>query len=235
MNRRPIVTWLLAALILIAMPATVAAQDKRNETSSQIAVKLVLENDFVRVNRYEGSTDASPDERLNDDAVLVRIATGKDLDPAGGNYGQPEIRFVPRGQSLQQAGFSAAETFLLVELKGHWDAEVKTCAAPLTCSRVIKAGTEEIGETRSLFTNGFISGFFHRLERGATLSSSYYSASGADRIVYVPLTDLKVNFGGRDEVLKTGQPYFSDAPEVETTAGDHSVSWVIVRIHTPKK
>jgi len=123
---------------------------------------------------------------------------------------------------------------VVIELKQHWEAEVRSCAEPAKCTRPISAEGSEIGETTSLFTNGFIMGYRHHLVAGATLTSSYFSSKGKDHLLLIPLADLKANFDGTSEELKRGQVYPSEATEIEVTAGEHAVSWIVIRVQTPK-
>jgi len=51
----------------------------------------------------------------------------------------------------------------------------------------------------------------------------------------VPFTDLKANFGGIEEALKAGQPYFSTATRAEVTGIDGEARWFVLRLNSPKK
>ena len=50
-----------------------------------------------------------------------------------------------------------------------------------------------------------------------------------------PFTNLQANFGGTPESFKTGQPYFTNASEVEVTGKGSGVRWLVVRMHAPGK
>lgn len=104
----------------------------------------------------------------------------------------------------------------------------------MKCSRPIRMGPNEIGETTSLFRNGFITAYRHRLVVRGTLTSTYYSTKGKDHLLLIPLTNLRTNFDGREENLKQGQAYTSDATEVEVNADLAEARWVVVRVETPK-
>jgi hypothetical protein len=95
-------------------------------------------------------------------------------------------------------------------------------------------GPNEIGETTSLFTNGFITAYQHRLVVRGTLTSTYYSTKGKDHLLLIPLTNLRANFDGTEENLKQGQAYTSDATEVEVNADLAKARWVVVRVETPE-
>jgi hypothetical protein len=96
-------------------------------------------------------------------------------------------------------------------------------------------GGSAVAWTTTLFSNGFVTAMRHKMVRGGTLSSSYYSAKGSDHILLIPITELQGNFGGLDEQLKAGQAYFTDATEVEITAKDAEARWIVIRLHAPGK
>ncbi len=189
----------------------ISVSSKAQNSTSQ----LVMEDAYARVTRY--SADPFDTGTLKFDAIVVPISAGA-------------ISFVKRGDKFVYDG-AGSKGVLLVELKKHWDAEIRPCSEPSVCVRPIKAGQQVIGETRSIFSNGFISAYAHRMERGGTLTSSYFTSKGSDHIVLIPLTALKVNFSGIDEELKAGTAYSSDSTEVEVTAEGQDVRWVVIRIH----
>ncbi|MGE5114525.1 MAG: hypothetical protein ACM3JB_27000 [Acidobacteriaceae bacterium] len=170
---------------------------------------------MVTVHRFDQSTGLGT-LPLKMDAVVVPLT------------GAPPS-FLERGSTFEFDP-STSGTTIVVELKKHWDAPIKQCAAPKTCARPIKAMGSVIGETTSLFGNGFVSLFAHRIDRGGSLTSSYFTTRGSDHIVLIPLTDLHVNFGGTEEDLKPGNAYTSDASEIEVTAANNLARWVVVRI-----
>lgn len=146
-----------------------------------------------------------------------------------------EVRFLARDTNLRilNSGDKPSQA-LVIELKQHWDAEVRTCVEPMTCSRPIRMGPNEIGETTSLFTNGFITAYRHRLVARGTLTSTYYSMKGKDHLLLIPWRNLRANFDGTEENLKQGQAYTSDATEVEVNADLAEARWVVVRVETPE-
>lgn len=151
------------------------------------------------------------------------------------NLKDGEARFLPVGNPphlVNSGGGTVA--VLIVELKQHWDAEMRVCSEPAKCTRPIRMGEYSIGETTSLFTNGFVTAYRHRLERGGTLSSSYFSTKGKDHLLLIALTDLHVSFDGNDETLKAGQAYASEATGIDVDAATAPVRWVVIRVETPK-
>jgi hypothetical protein len=96
-------------------------------------------------------------------------------------------------------------------------------------------GNEPIAWTTTLFTNGFVTAATHKLARGGTLTSSYYTSKGTDEILVVPFTDLDVSFGGNEESLKASQPFFSPGTEVEVNAKDDESRWFVLRLNIPAK
>jgi hypothetical protein len=145
-------------------------------------------------------------------------------------------RFVPKGSRLDESNATDDNAVeLLIELKRHWDAEMRPCSYPMKCARETRIGEEPIAWTTTLFTNGFVTASTHKVVRHGSLTSSYYTANGTDRILLIPFTDLNVNFGGIEEHLQAGQPYFSAATEVEVTAKEVESRWCVVRVNAPAK
>ena len=66
------------------------------------------------------------------------------------------------------------------------------------------------------------------------LDSSYYTAKGSDRILFIPFTAFHGNFGGIDEILRPGEPYFTKGVEVEVTAPDAETRWLVLRLNVPQ-
>ena len=93
-------------------------------------------------------------------------------------------------------------------------------------------GESTIGETTSLFTNGFVTAYRHRLDPRATLASSYFSTKGKDHLLLIALTDLHANFDGSDEALKVGQTYASEATEIDVDDGNSPAGWIVLRVET---
>ena len=194
----------------IAQPATVLPQ-------------LVLDNEFVRILRVTVPPGSEVELQGERDTVAVRLEG-------------ETVRFISKGDHLLESNSAEHETVdLLVEVKRHWEAEMRPCSAPMRCTRETLLGNEPIAWTTTLFTNGFVTASKHRVVRGGTLTSSYYSAKGADRVILVPFTSLDANFGGIQETLKAGQPYFSSATEVEVTGKDAESRWFVLRLNMPGK
>ncbi|MCI0349615.1 MAG: hypothetical protein L0Z53_09345, partial [Acidobacteriales bacterium] len=213
-----------------ARPVTTADEPTRH---------LVLENDTFRIYTIE----LEPGERTPlhhhrrdfvtialDDSDLMEKVPPRDSTVRSWRSG--EVIFTVGGLAHIQGNASASKAKLVeVEVKQHWDVAVKTCSEPRQCVHDIDLGLGVIAETTSLFTNGFVTAYRHRVVPGGSLTSSYYSAKGKDQIVLVALTDLQVSFGGISENLKKGQVYYSEATEVEANARETEVRWVVVRIH----
>ncbi len=184
--------------------------------------QLLLENDFVRVSRITIAPKGSITFAEKTDAVLLRISS-------------ESAEFMPKGKSVQETNATEVEAVdFLIGLKRHWDAEVLPCSFPKQCTRATQMGGEAIAWTTTLFTNGFITASTHKLVRGGTLTSSYYTAKGSDKILVVPFTKLTANFGGTEETLDAGEPYFGAGTEVEVAAHDAEPRWFVLRINVPK-
>jgi hypothetical protein len=191
--------------------ASAAAQTAGPQT------QLVLENEFVRVSRITIPPKGEFKVAESNDAVVVRL------------QGE-SAQFVPKGEPVTETNATDRdEVELLVELKKHWDVEMRPCSFPKTCTRETKMGQEPIAWTTTLFTNGFMTATMHKVVRGGTLTSSYYTAKGSDKIVLIPFTDVDVNFSGTEENLKPGQAYFGVGTEVEVTAGHAESRWFVLR------
>lgn len=218
----------VTVILLCGILTEIVLGQTGNAPAPKTPAELVLENDYVRVFRqsvHPGEVPVRADQSR--DAVIVRL-TG--VAPAT----EEPVTFVSRDSRRALAPASSPYSALVIELKKHWAAEVRPCAEPMVCSRKITAGGLEIGETKFLFTNGFLSAYRYHLVPGGTLDSSYYSSSGTNRILVVALTDLHINLGGIDETLLPGQVYFSDRTEAEVNAVGHEAAWVVVRLLTQK-
>ncbi len=111
---------------------------------------------------------------------------------------------------------------------------MKACSTPSNCTRPVRVGSIQVGETTTLISNGFVTVMRHRLGRGGTLQSSYYSAKGVDYVIIVPVTDIDASIGALNEHLLRGQPYFSGATEIEVSATEGEAIWVVIRLHEPE-
>jgi hypothetical protein len=192
------------------------------QMSSQ-APQVVLDNEFVRVVRVTASAVSTRAIDEKNDTVVVRLQ-------------DETARFVPKGSPFEGlSGTDSSAPELLIGIKRHWNAEMRPCAYPMKCTRETVVGNEPIAWTTTLFTNGFVTATTHKVGRGGTLTSSYYTAKGTDRIVFVPFTDIKASFGGIEEILKAGQPYFTAGTEVEVSATDAESRWFVLRLNTPAK
>jgi hypothetical protein len=206
---------LLATVLVLA--TSLAAQ------TTTPGSQLILDNEFVRILRVTVPAGGNVGFEEKDDAVVVRLP-----DEAA--------RFIPKGKRLDDINATSHDIIdLVVELKRHWEAEIRPCSYPMQCTRETRLGEQPIAWTTTLFTNGFITVSTHKVIPHGTLSSSYYTSKGSDRIVVIPFTNLDLNFGGIDESLKVGQPYFGPGTEVEVTAKDDESRWLVLRINSPGK
>jgi hypothetical protein len=155
--------------VLLLLTALAAAQSPEPQ--------LVLENDFVRVNRVTIPAKQEFSVPTKNDTVAVRLQ-------------DESARFIPKGDRVAETNTTDQDAVeLLVDLKRHWDAEVHPCSFPKTCTRETRMGTEPIAWTTTLFTNGFLTATTHKVVQGGTLTSSYYTSKGSDKIVLIPFTD----------------------------------------------
>jgi hypothetical protein len=96
------------------------------------------------------------------------------------------------------------------------------------------AAGQEMSSTTTVFTNGFTTAMRYDVVSHGSLDCSYYSAKGKDSVIFVALTDVKVQFDGVEEQLKSGQAYFSNASAVSVEGGEQGAKWVVVRLNKPK-
>lgn len=228
-------SWAGNVILLVAMLASAIAwqQPAPESTGSQLAA----ENAYYRATRIQLEPKSVIPVPPHGNDVVVILPGPDAVQLTSGPVAQPielkdgDVRFLDRKQhfTLQNAADTAVQV-LVVELRQHWDSEIRICSEFAKCSRAIRMGNLEIGETTSLFTNGFVTAYRHRLVSRGTLTSSYFSSRGKSHLLLIPLTDLRANFDGIDEELKGGQVYPSDAVEVEVTASDHEIRWIVIRV-----
>lgn len=217
------------------------AQNPTGSSDVQEAPKrqLIEENLFFSVFRVRLEANSQTDiQQHGKDVVVVGMTDGLAIRNAATHetvsLNKGDAKFVKRGNDVSVSNTrSTSGTLLFVELKHYWNPEVRVCSAA-NCSRPIKLGDIVIGETSSLFTNGFVTAYRHHLEPGGTLTSSYFSASGKDHLLLVAITDSKTNFDGTEETLSTGQTYATDAGTVEISTLKGSAEWIVLRMQTPK-
>jgi hypothetical protein len=215
-------------------------KESAGKPAHQAASQLVEENEYYRVFRADLVPDAmSSVDQHGRDAVIIALGEGLALTTRKASNPEKlkdgEARFLPRESAPQVVNVGdSLPQLLIVELKRHWDAEVRACSEPSTCTRAIRMGEASIGETTSLFSNGFVTVQRHRLDAGGTLDSSYFSSKGKDHLLLVAVTDLQANFGGTAETLLRGQTYSSDATELEVNAPKSEAKWIVIRLQTPK-
>jgi hypothetical protein len=240
--------WSVGFLFCLTLGAHVAAQTggatdvgaPTGKSVSDTESQIIEENQYFRVFRAElGAGAATPIEQHGRDTVLVALGDGLTLSAPKTAESiilkDGEAQFLSRGSGPRVANSAnSAVQLLVVELKQHWDAEVRACSEPTKCTRPVRMGELSIGETTSLFTNGFVTGYQHRLDRGGTLSSSYFTARGKDHILIIALTYLQVNLDGSDQELRAGETYGTEATAVEVNAVSAPARWVVIRVETPK-
>jgi hypothetical protein len=184
---------------------------------------LLIDNDLVRVSRITIPLSGDLNLKGKSDTVLVRLS-------------DETASFIPKGPVVQDKNSGQHDVVdLLVELKKHWNPPVHACAAPAQCTHETKIGQDTIAWSTTLFTNGFLTGISHKLVESGTLTSSYYSAKGSDKILVIPFTDLQANFGGQEEKLKAGEPYFTAGTDVEVAASSGESRWLVLRMNVPKE
>lgn len=216
------------------------ASSPTNKVQTENGSQLLEENPHFKVSRVAVASGSSANiDRHGHDGILVSLGIGLSLTqgkgPEARNLKDGEVWFLPLTLPAKVANSADGPTqILVVELKRHWDVEVRTCSEPSKCTRPVMIGEFAIGETTSIFTNGFISAYQHRLDAGGTLSSSYFSARGKDHLLLIALADLRADFDGTEERLKAGQVYASDATQVEVNAGSRPIRWVVIRMQVPK-
>lgn len=196
----------------ITVPAQIAPNDNSPDSSKAPVQRLLEENDFFRVINLElAAGQATTISDRGQDAIAVTLL-GKKLVTRDGqsNMTSPlpegEVRFVNRGNRMvvSNQGEGAAEV-VVAFLKHHFDAEVRPCAEPRRCTRPIQTSVSQIGESTLLLTSGFITAYRHRLDKGGTLASSYYSSTGKDHLLLIAISDIEANFDGQEERLSGGQ------------------------------
>ena len=215
------------------------------QTASSAAPEpqTILENEAYHVMRVDLDNErqiALP--QPGHDVIVVVLGDGVSLRTVAGGKAESlaygEVRFVDRNihGSLLHAGTSLAQV-LVVGLKQHWDAEIRPCTLPRTCSHPIRVGGQQIGQSESLFTNGFVTAYRDEISQGGTLNTSYYSKKGTHHLVLIALDDFRASFDGKEQELSRGQAFGSDADEVEIEADSkvsHPVEWIVIRLESGK-
>lgn len=215
----------------------VAEDQPASQTASE-GHELLEENNFFRISRWEVAAGQTASVVNKRDLVVVAQseveAKIKRPPEATTLMSQGEVRFVPRGEQLTiENPYTESAKILVAVLKNHWDAEIRECTEPKKCSHPIRTGPLEVGESTLLFTNGFLTAYRYRLDRGGTLDTSYYSSRAKDHLVLFALTDLDASFDGQEEQLKAGQVYATGAGQVEVNAVSSEARWVVLRMDVP--
>jgi hypothetical protein len=204
-----------------------------NEVLKPTGITTIEDNSDVRIIRFDVPADAikliSTSGR---DAVIVGLA---DVSLTSGSSKSEtlkagEVRFLEREKKYSATGLA-----IVIELKQHREPPVKYCEPLSKCTHqnFMTAG-QEVSSTTTVFTNGFTTAMRYDVVSHGSLDSSYYSAKGKDSVIFVPLTDVKVQFDGVEEQLKLGQAYFSNASAISVEGGEQGAKWVVVRLNKPK-
>lgn len=234
----PVLLLVMACSMLQNPNASKISPVFRASSKQTSTFDLVLENEYLRVYRETIPPHSESDVRQNgkNDFVEISLSTDDVPIPAGSQGAESEhfsssiVAFHPGGSPEKIANSGDQPSVrLIVEFKRHWDSPMRRCTAPRICVH----REDGISETESIFTNGFLTASRHWVTRGGTLSSSYYSAKGLNHILFVPLDPLQANFGGIDKQLPAGQPYFSDATQVDVTGEKGEARWIVLRLNTP--
>jgi acyl-homoserine lactone acylase PvdQ len=221
-----------------AQASSGAAQAATNDLPP--SAQLLENNEDFRVQRLDiQETTKVSLPQLSMDTVFVVLGDGLSLSTP--TLKEPEqladgdVRFLAKGKAPSFFHQNHNDSALVViGIKHHWDAEVTPCQAPKVCTHAIRADRSQIGQSTTLFTNGFLTAYRHRMDHGGTLSTSYYSSRGKHHLMFVALEDLHANFDGTDQDLKRGQVFGTDAADIEVDAGKRNIAWAVIRIEMPK-
>lgn len=228
---------LIIPVLLLISSLLVNAQQSSpkpdGEVQNSAGVTMIEDNLDVRILRLDVAGDVSKVLSTSGrDAIIVGLA---DVSLSSGpaqteSLKAGEARFLERDKK-----YSATGVAIVIELKQHRERPVKYCEPLSNCrhQNFIGAG-EEVSSTTTLFTNGFTTAMRYDVVSHGSLDSSFYSAKGKDSVIFVPLTDVKVQFDGVEEQLKSGQAYFSNAAAVSVEGGEKGAKWVVVRLNKPK-
>jgi hypothetical protein len=143
---------MLTSLVTNAAAQDQSTIDAKQQPSPGVSSLLLDENAYHSL--------AMIDLPVGTDTQIRQIKRDVVIAVVGGGAEQiatDEVRFLARDTDLRILNSSDKPSqALVIELKQHWDAEVRTSVEPMKCSRPIRMGKNEIGDTTSLFTNGFI-------------------------------------------------------------------------------
>jgi hypothetical protein len=169
----------LALLALLAVSAWAQIQSGvQPSPDTANSFQLLEDNESYRVERFDFDKDSRVSlTQHKNDFIVIALGEGLGLSSANDDHVEKladgDVRFLERSttETLLHQGTTVAQA-LVIGLKQHWDIDVRPCAEPKSCSRPIRAGGREIGQSESLFTNGFLTAYRHRMDRGGTLSTS---------------------------------------------------------------
>jgi hypothetical protein len=234
---------LVGFLLLSTAPAQVRTETPEPSSAAETrSVRLLEENKYYRASLLELPAGARDVGVPSSHEVVVIVITGDAIVFTSSENSVPvtlspgEVRFVKKGLHpvLANNAQNPAQV-IFAALQQSWGAEIRACAEPMKCTHPIQTGPTQIGQSTTLFTNGFITAYRHYLVKGGDLSSSYFSSNGVDHLLLVALTDLRANFDGVEEQLTAGQVYASEASQVEVNASSGDARWIVIRVQTPKK
>ncbi len=163
-------------------------------------------------------------------SVLLSASNHQTLDLLEGNM---QFLTAPTMVQVVNNGPVPAKV-IAIELLKRWNVPMKPCAPPLICARDITVGGMKIGESATFFTNGYVTAQWNGMNPGGSLDSTYFSPKGKDYMVFIALTDLDGNFGGKKQHLAAGSVFATEAKEVEIDAGKDEARWCVLRINDKK-
>jgi hypothetical protein len=191
--------------------------------------RVLFENKYFRASSLIVAKDTPQKIVPKQHALLIVPINEMNLSesttlPAG------SVLYVPQGSKwLSLASTSVPSKVVVVELLQNYD-DVQACAAPKQCTRPIRFGEGEVGETASLFRGGGLTVDRHRIVPGASLTSNYFTAHMQSHVLLVALTDVDASFGGDAQALTPGNVYFTDAEQADISAGRDETRWVAIRV-----
>ena len=205
---------------------------------------MVLDNEYVRVFYVEVPPHAETQYHQHDkdyifvtlgDASVDSVRVGE--KPVHLDLKDGDTRFT-KGGFAHKAVNQSDTVFknLTIELIQKVDPDLLLCNLDSACVRPIKLGDKAIGQSRKLFSNGFITATGNSLISGGSLSSSFFATSGLqEHILFMALTPLQLIVGTEKKKLNAGELWFGSIDELEITALETEAKWVVIRIDSKKK
>jgi hypothetical protein len=201
--------------VLLLLAACATAQETGPKT------EMVLDNASVRVFRATIPAHKRLLFQTTGDVVVVRLGTH-------------EAAFLPGSQVFKRPNQKNSEAVdLIVELKQHVPGKMKACVQASSCSRDTIMNGKKVGEALTLFSNGYLTATRQQVKPGTAISTSFNSTPGTDQVLLIPFTDLRANVAGADQQLKAGEPFFTDAAELQVGGANAEGKWIVLRLHAP--